>query len=196
MSATGHRAKSLASHAVIGDLVRQVACVAAVVLGAVMLVGALVAAVASAQARQVIAYQFPAGILGWRGVGVVLLDNVRLAVAPIAGAYLIELVRPLVGKGWSGWRRAVRSGCDAALGGAVLTNVVIAGASYGAYGGKMARYTLPYAPLELLAFACPLALYLAASRASPPMAHVFALCGTAALLLVASALMESLLPPL
>jgi len=101
--------------------VRQVACVAAVVLGAVMLVGALVAAVASAQARQVIAYQFPAGILGWRGVGVVLLDNVRLAVAPIAGAYLIELVRPLVGKGWSGWRRAVRSGCDAALGGAVLT---------------------------------------------------------------------------
>ena len=129
MSATGHRAKSLASHAVIGDLVRQVACVAAVVLGAVMLVGALVAAVASAQARQVIAYQFPAGILGWRGVGVVLLDNVRLAVAPIAGAYLIELVRPLVGKGWSGWRRAVRSGCDAALGGAVLTNVVIAGAS-------------------------------------------------------------------
>lgn len=60
----------------------------------------------------------------------------------------------------------------------------------------MARYTLPYAPLELLAFACPLALYLAARRASPPMAHVFALCGTAALLLVASALMESLLPPL
>ncbi len=196
MSATRHRAKGLATQAVIGDLVRRVACVAAIVLGAVTLVAALVAAVASTQARQVIAYQFPAGILGWRGVGVVLLDNVRLAVAPVAGAYLIELVRPLVGKGWSGWRRAVRSGCDAALGGAVLTNVVIAGASYGAYGGKMARYTLPYAPLELLAFACLLALYLAARRASPPMAHVFALCGTAALLLVASALMESLLPPL
>jgi len=196
MSATSHRANSLASHAVIGDLVRRVACVAAVVLGAVMLVAALVAAVASAQARQVIAYQFPAGILGWRGVAVVLLDNARLAVAPIAGAYLIELVRPLVGKRWSGWPRAVRSGCDAALGGAVLTNVVIAGASYGAYGVKMARYTLPYAPLELLAFACPLALYLAARRASPPRAHVFALCGTAGLLLVASALMESLLPAL
>ena len=48
---------------------------------------------------------------------------------------------------------------------AVLTNVVIAGASYGAYGLKMARYTLPYAPFELLAFACPLAMYLAARRA-------------------------------
>jgi len=157
MSATGHRAKSLASHAVIGDLVRQVACVAAVVLGAVMLVGALVAAVASAQARQVIAYQFPAGILGWRGVGVVLLDNVRLAVAPIAGAYLIELVRPLVGKGWSGWRRAVRSGCDAALGGAVLTNVVIAGASYGAYGGKTRRLSCSRSPARWRCISLPAA---------------------------------------
>src|SRR5579884_1694679 len=92
MSATRHRAKGLATQAVIGDLVRRVACVAAIVLGAVTLVAALVAAVASTQARQVIAYQFPAGILGWRGVGVVLLDNVRLAVAPVAGAYLIELV--------------------------------------------------------------------------------------------------------
>ena len=78
----------------------------------------------------------------------------------------------------------------------MFTNVVIAGASYGAYGLKMARYTLPYAPFELLAFACPLALYLAARRDSPPRAHAVAMCGTAALLLVASALMESLLPPL
>jgi hypothetical protein len=196
MSATSHRAKSPASQAVIRDLVRRVACVAVVVLGAVMLVAGLVAALASAQARQVIAYQFAAGILGWRGVAVVLLDNVRLALAPIAGAYLVELIRPLVGKQWSGWRRAVRSGCDAALGSAVLTNVVIAGASYGAYGVKMARYTLPYAPFELLAFACPLALYLAARRTSPPRAHALVLCGIAAGLLVASALMESLLPAL
>ena len=82
------------------------------------------------------------------------------------------------------------------LGGAVFTNVVIVGASYGAYGVKMARYTLPYAPFELLAFACPLALYLEARRASPPRAHAAAMCCTAALLLAASALMESLLPPL
>ena len=32
----------------------------------------------------------------------------------------------------------------------------------------MARYTLPYAPFELLAFACPLALYLDARQRSPP----------------------------
>ena len=196
MSATSHRAKSLTSQAVIGDLVRRVACIAGVVLGAVTLVAALVAAVASAQARQVIAYQFPAGVLGWRGVAVVLLDNFRLAAAPVAATYLVGLIRPLVGNQWSGWRRAVRSGCDAALGTAVLTNVVIAGASYGAYGVKMARYTLPYAPFELLAFACPLALYLEARRASPPRAQAVAMCGTAALLLVASSLMESLLPPL
>ena len=196
MSAMSHRAKSLASQAVIGDLVRRVACVAAIVFGTVMLVAILVAAVASAQARQVIAYRFPAGILGWRGVTVVLLDNARLALAPIAATYLVELTRPRLRGRWSGWRRAVRSGCDAALGGAVLTNVVIAGASYGAYGLKMARYTLPHAPFELLAFACPLALYLEARRTSPPRAHALVLCGIAAALLVASALMESLLPAL
>ena len=93
MSATSHRAKSLANQAVIGDLVRRVACVAAIVLAAVMLVAAMVAAVASAQARQVIAYQFPAGILGWRGVAAVLLDNARLALTPIAATYLVELIR-------------------------------------------------------------------------------------------------------
>src|ERR1700733_1423226 len=127
MSATSHRAKSLASQAVIGDLVRRVACVAAIVLGTVMLVAILVAAVASAQARQVIAYRFPAGILGWRGVAVVLLDNARLALAPIAATYLVELTRPLGGTRWSGWRRAGRPGCAAALGGAGLPHGGIAG---------------------------------------------------------------------
>ena len=100
-------------------------------------------------------------------MAVVLLDNVRLALAPVAAAYLVELTRPRLGDGGqAGGARSAR-GCDTALGGAVLTNVVIAGASYGAYGLKMARYTLPYAPFELLAFACPLALYLEARRASP-----------------------------
>ena len=82
MSATSHHAQSPASQAVIGDLVRRVACVAVIVLGTVMLIAALVAAVASPQARQVIAYQFPAGILGWRGVAMVLLDNARLRLPP------------------------------------------------------------------------------------------------------------------
>jgi hypothetical protein len=141
MSVTSHRPHGRISQTTIGDFTRPVACVAAVVLAAVMLVACLVAAVASGGARQVIAYQFPAGTLGWRGVAAVTLDNARLALAPMAAAYLVEAIRPAVGRRWSGWRRAVRSGCDVTLGAAVLTNVVIAGASYGAYGLKMARYT-------------------------------------------------------
>ena len=174
----------------------MVALVAAVALAAVVVVASLVAAVAVAQARHLIAYRFPVGTLGWRGVGVIVADNARLALAPVAGAYLVELIRPEPGRTWSGWRRVVRSGCDTTLGGAVLANVVIAGASYGAYGLKMVRYTLPYAPCELLAFACPLALYLAARGTSPSKSQAVALCATAAVLLAASALMESLLPPL
>jgi hypothetical protein len=196
MSVTSHRPHGRISQTAIGDVMRPVVCVAAVVLAAVLLVAGLVAAVASTRVRHVILYQFPAGTLGWRGVAAIMLDNARLALAPIAAAYLIEVIRPEKGRRWSGWRHAVRAGCDATLGAAVLTNVVIAGASYGAYGLKMVRYTLPYAPFELLAFACPLALYLKARRASPPRAHALAVCGGAALLLTASALMESLLPPL
>ena len=182
--------------AAIGDVMRPVVCAAVAVLAAVMLVAGLVAAVASGGARQVIVYRFPAGTLGWHGAAAIMLDNARLALAPIAAAYLIEVIRPEDGRRWSGWRHSVRAGCDATLGAAVLTNVVIAGASYGAYGLRMARYTLPYAPFELLAFACPLVLYREARRASPASARALALCGTAAVLLAASALMESLLPPL
>jgi len=196
MSATSQRTQGLRDPTAMVGLMRPVALVAAVVLGAVMLIAGLVGAAASARARQVIAYQFPPGTLGWRGVAAIVLDNARLALAPIAAAYLVELIRPEAGGRWSGWRRAVRSGCDATLSAAVITNIVIAGASYGAYGLKMARYTLPYAPFELFAFACPLALYREARRASPPRARVLAVCGTAAVLLIASALMESLLPPL
>ena len=182
--------------AAIGDVMRPVVCAAVAVLAAVMLVAGLVAAVASGGARQVIVYRFPAGTLGWHGAAAIMLDNARLALAPIAAAYLVEVIRPEKGRRWSGWRHAVRAGCDATLGAAVLTNVVIAGASYGAYGLKMVRYTLPYAPFELLAFACPLALYLEARRVSPTRARALALCAPAAVLLAASALMESLLPPL
>ena len=196
MSVTSHRPHGRISRTAIGDVMRPVVCVAVVVLVAVMLVAGLVAAVASGGARQVIVYRFPAGTLGWRGAAAIMLDNARLALAPIAAAYLVEVIRPEAAGRWSGWRRAVRSGCDATLGAAVLTNVVIAGASYGAYGLRMARYTLPYAPVELLAFACPLALYLEARRSSPARPRALALCGSAAVLLCASALMESLLPPL
>jgi hypothetical protein len=197
MSATSHSVNTAGNPPVaIRVLIGPVARVAVVVLVAVLIVAGLVAAVASVQTRRVIAFQFPAGPLGWRGVAVVVFDNARLALAPLAAAYLVELIRPPVGNGWAGWRRALRSGCDAVLGGAVLTNVVIAGASYGAYGLRMARYTLPYAPFELLAFACPLALWLDARRGSPPRRNVLVLCGVAAVLLTGSGLMESLLPPL
>ena len=197
MSATSNPASRAGNPpAAIGTLIWPVARIALVVLVAVLLVAGLVAAVASAQAREVIAYRFPAGTLGWRGVAEVMADNARIALAPIAAAYLVELIRPEIPNRWSGWRRALRCACDATLSTVVLTNVVIVGASYGAYGLRMARYTLPYGPFELLAFACPLTLYLDARRASPARAKALALCAMAAVLLTASALMESLLPPL
>ena len=115
MSVTSHRPHGRISQTAIGDVTRPVVCVAAVLLAAVMLVAGLVAAVASGGARQVIVYRFPAGTLGWHGAAAIMLDNARLALAPIAAAYLIGVIRPAAAGRWSGWRRAVRSGCDAML---------------------------------------------------------------------------------
>ena len=197
MSATSHRAPRTRPRVLaIAANVRPVGPIAAAALGAAGIVAVAVRLLAAAKTRQVIAYPFPPGALGWRGVGEILASNARLALAPIAGAYLIDTIRPAPGRAWSGWRRPVRSGCDVALAGATLTNVFVAGASYGAYGLKMVRYTLPYAPLELVGFACPLALYLEARRRTPTRARAIGLCGAAAVLLTAAALMESLLPPL
>jgi hypothetical protein len=150
---------------------------------------------AAAQARHVIAYRFPTGTLGWPGVGQIFASNARLALAPLAAAYLVDVVRPPDGM-WVGWRRLARWGCDGVLAAAALTNVFIAGASYGAYGLEMVRYTMPHAPLELAAFACPLALYLEARRATPSRRRVLSLCCASGLLLGVAALTEGLLPPL
>ncbi len=197
MSATSQRAPRTSPRVrAIAANVRPVGPIAAAALGAVGVVAVAVRLLAAARTRHVIAYPFPPGVLGWRGVGEILASNARLALAPVAGAYLIDTIRPAPERAWSGWRRLVRSGCDVALAGAALTNVFVAGASYGAYGMKMMRYTLPYAPLELLAFACPLALYLETRHRTPTRARALALCGAAAILLAAAALMESLLPPL
>jgi hypothetical protein len=176
--------------------VQSVVRIVAVALGAAGIVAVAVRLLAAARARQVIAYRFPSGTLGWRGAGDILVNNARIALAPLAAAYLLDAIRPADGKPWRGWRRVLRSACDTVLGIAVLTNVFVAGASYGAYGLKMVRYTLPYAPVELAALACPLAFYLETRRQTPNRQRLLALCGAGALLLATSALMEGLLPPL
>ena len=49
---------------------------------------------------------------------------------------------------------------EALLGAAVAANVIVVGASFGAYGTRMLRAALPHGPVELAAYSLALALYL------------------------------------
>ena len=54
------------------------------------------------------------------------------------------------------------------LGGAIAANLIIVGASFGAYGTRMLRAALPHGPVELAAYSLALALYRQGPHACAP----------------------------
>jgi hypothetical protein len=63
----------------------------------------------------------------------------------------------------------VRRSGEVLLGGAVAANLIVVGASLGAYGTRMLRATLPHGPLELAAYSLALAVYLQGRRRQLPL---------------------------
>ena len=63
------------------------------------------------------------------------------------------------------------------LGAAVAANVIVIGASFGAYGTRMLRAALPHGPVELAAYSLALALYLQGRRRPLPARHMLAVDG-------------------
>ena len=64
--------------------------------------------------------------------------------------------------------RTLRRLGEALLGAAVAANVIVVGASFGAYGTRMLRAALPHGPVELAAYSLALALYLQGRNAPAP----------------------------
>jgi hypothetical protein len=62
--------------------------------------------------------------------------------------------------------RNLRLSGEILLGAAVVANLIVVGASLGAYGTRMLRATLPHGPFELAAYSLALALYLQGRRRS------------------------------
>jgi hypothetical protein len=93
----------------------------------------------------------------------IFLHNVR-ALAAVWGLLLIAQ-STLWGAGEPGRASGIlrRSG-EVMLGAAVAANLVVVGASLGAYGARMLRATLPHGPFELAAYSLALALYLQGRR--------------------------------
>jgi hypothetical protein len=77
------------------------------------------------------------------------------------------------------------------LAGGVAANVIVVGASFGAYGPRMARAALPHGPVELAAYSLALALYIQGRDQPLPARHVLAVGALSTSALAAAALLET-----
>jgi hypothetical protein len=174
---------------------RSTLLVAAAVAGALTIAAGAIAAVthltAASVARRWLAYPF-AGIPARPGEAVaIFLHNVR-ALAAVGGLLLIAQSPHWAENVDAGpLHRAIRRGGEALLAAGVSSNVIVVGASLGAYGAGMVRAILPHGPVELAAYALALALYLQGRDKPLPMNHLLTIAVTSIFLLALAALLET-----
>lgn len=174
---------------------RSTVLFAAAVAGALTLASGAVAAVTSvtveAAARRWLAYPF-AGIPARPGeAATIFMHNVR-ALAAVAGLLLIAQAPHRAGNADGGpVNRAIRRGGEALVAAGVSANVIVVGASLGAYGSRMIRAVLPHGPVELGAYALAFALYVQGRDKPLPASHVLAISAMSISLLALAALLET-----
>ena len=80
---------------------------------------------------------------------------------------------------------------EALLGAAVAANVIVVGASFGAYGTRMLRAALPHGPVELAAYSLALSLYLQGRGRPIPARLVLAVLALSVSALAFAAVLET-----
>jgi hypothetical protein len=80
---------------------------------------------------------------------------------------------------------------EALLASAVAANVIVIGASFGAYGTQMLRAAMPHGPVELTAYSLALSLYLQGRGRRIAARHVLAVLALSGSTLALAALLES-----
>src|SRR5207247_10434820 len=129
--------------------------------------GTVIRLVAAAPARRWLDYPFT-GVPARLGEAAVIFAHNGRALLGVFGLLLIAQVAPRVPAGPGQVQRALRGAGEALLAGLISANVLVVGASLGAYGSRMAKAMLPHGPLELAAFALAIALYLQGRRQALP----------------------------
>lgn len=137
---------------------------------AVTVVAAIVHLAFASPARHWLAFSF-SGIPARAGEVAVIFTHNLLALGATGGLLLIAQVRHRAGESGAIQRGLQRAG-EFVLGAGVAVNVIVIGASIGAYGERMVRAVLPQGPLELAAYALALALYLRGREHRLAAAHV------------------------
>jgi hypothetical protein len=159
---------------------------------AVVLIALVVRAGFAASARRWLAFPF-AGIPASPGEAAsIFIHNLR-ALAAVWGMLLIaQSGYPAARNGQPGVvHRTLRRLGEAPLGAAIAANVIIVGASFGAYGTRMVRAGLPHGPVELAAYSLALALYLQGRTRRLPIRHVLAVAALSVAALALGALLEA-----
>ena len=122
----------------------------------------------------------------------IFLHNLR-ALAAVGGLLLIAqsaqwTARPTSPHGRSA---TVRRLGEVLLGAAVAANLIVVGASFGAYGTRMLRAALPHGPVELAAYSLALALYRQGRTRALPARHVLAVVALSVAMLALAAVLET-----
>jgi hypothetical protein len=163
---------------------------ATVIVLALAAAAVVVHVAAPVAARRLLLFAFPARPAGLGAAWGILIANLRLAAAPLAGALLLGLAD----RGGRGRERG-RALLDVILTGVLALNVVIVGAGFGAYGARMVRYTLPHGPVELAGYCCALTVYLSARAGRLQARSAWALTAAAVTLLALAAVLEATCSP-
>jgi pimeloyl-ACP methyl ester carboxylesterase len=176
----------------IAETLKLAARTAGVITIAVVLIALVVRAGFTASARRWLAFPFTGVPASPGEVASIFIHNLR-ALAAIFGLLLVAQsgywaapdAQPAV------VHRTVRRLGEALLGAAVAANVIVVGASLGAYGTRMVRAALPHGPVELAAYSLALALYLQGRSRPLPIRHVLAVAALSISVLAFAALLET-----
>jgi uncharacterized membrane protein SpoIIM required for sporulation len=174
------------------ETVRLASALAIALTLACGLVAVVVDAGFAAQARPWLAFPFT-GIPARPGIAAgIFLHNLR-ALAAVGGLLLIAQSAQWTASADEPTRvsASARRVGEVLLGGAIAANLIIVGASFGAYGTRMLRAALPHGPLELAAYSLTLALYRQGRTRALPARHMLAVVTLSVVTLALAAVLET-----
>ena len=176
----------------IAETAKLVARTAGVITIAVVLIALVVRAGFATGARRWLAFPFTGIPASLGEAASIFIRNLR-ALAAIFGLLLIAQSGCWAARnGQPGVvHQTLRRLGEALLGAAIAANVIVIGASFGAYGTRMVQAALPHGPVELAAYSLALALYLQGRDRPLPIRHVLAVAELSISVLALAALLET-----
>jgi hypothetical protein len=170
--------------------IKKTGAVAAILAAACGVIALIVHLALGAAARHWLAFAFT-GIPARAAIAAgIFLHNLR-ALAAVWGVLLIAQSAVWKAREPSRTSRILRLSGEVLLGAAVTANVMVVGASLGAYGTRMLRATLPHGPFELVAYSLALALYLQGRHRPLPLRLVLPVAALSVAALALAAVLET-----